>query len=250
MLLVNADDFGWKGEVTDRVLECYRQLRIHSASAMTFMGDSERAAELALEYTLPVGLHLNFTQEFTGVKVPLTLRDRHQRIASYLKIWKGNQFLFNPCLWKDFDYEFKSQWNEFCRLYGREPDRIDGHHHMHLCMNMLASARVPKGIKVRRNFTFRPGEKDAINRLYRFLVDSWLDSRFVCTDFLSSIRPIELERLRRLVLLSKSADVELMVHPGVDEEYAYLLSPQWGRLTVEAKFVEGENAEKKMGWAR
>lgn len=230
MLLVNADDFGWKKEITDRVLECHRQRRIHSASAMVFMEDSDRAAELAVENSLPIGLHLNFTQDFTGEKVPIRLGDRHQHIASYLKTWKGNQFLFNPLLVKDFDYAFKSQWDEFCRIYGREPDRIDGHHHMHLCMNMLASGRLPKGIRVRRNFTFGPGEKDAINRLYRHLADSWLKSRFKCTDFFFSISPTCLERLGRIIEFSKSAEVELMVHPGVEMEYSYLLGPEWSTL--------------------
>jgi len=31
---------------------------------MVFMEDSERAADLAKEYSMEVGLHLNFTQEF------------------------------------------------------------------------------------------------------------------------------------------------------------------------------------------
>jgi predicted glycoside hydrolase/deacetylase ChbG (UPF0249 family) len=230
MLFINADDWGWTREVTDRILNCYRQGRIHSASGMTFMQDSERAAVLARKNNLSVGLHLNLTLDFTGKVVPPNLRDQHRSVARYLNSRKLNQVLYNPFLYKAFDYIYKAQWEEFVRLYGEQPTRLDGHHHMHLCMNMLFLNKYPKGLKVRRNFTFSPGEKGSINRLYRYLVDRWLTSRFQCTDLFLSLKPIGPERIKRIILLSKSVDVELMVHPGVDEDYNYLLSEDWLRL--------------------
>ncbi|MEN6321069.1 MAG: ChbG/HpnK family deacetylase [Syntrophaceae bacterium] len=234
MLIVNADDLGCTKEITDRILICYNRKRIHSASAMTFMIDSERAANLAREIRLPVGLHLNLTQDFTGESVPANARDQHRLVAKYLKARKVNQVLYNPLLRSAFDYTFQAQWNEFYRLYGEESSRIDGHHHMHLCMNMLLSGRLPKGIKIRRNFTFRPGEKDPINRLYRYLVDRWLKSNFLCTDFFFSMAPIDIERLKQIVMISKSTEVELMVHPGLETEYSFLLSSEWSSLISES----------------
>jgi len=230
MLIVNADDFGWDKETTDRILTCYRQGRLHSASAMTFMIDSERAADLAIENQLPTGLHINFDQDLTTRTTPAKFREHHRDVSDYLKARKWHQVLYNPFLRNSFDYVFQAQWDEFCRLYGEAPQRLDGHHHMHLCMNMLFSGKLPEGIRIRRNFTFYLGEKDHINRLYRHLVDRWLRSRFICTDSFFSMKPIEPERIRRIVLLSKSADVELMVHPGEDKEYQYLLSEDWLRL--------------------
>jgi chitin disaccharide deacetylase len=227
MLQVNADDLGRTEEITDRILDCYRQGRIHSASAMTFMKDSERAAELSRKVALPVGLHLNLTQGFTGDSVPKILKEHHRKVASYLTAWKFNQILFNPFLHKAFVYVFQAQWDEFCRIYGKEPDQLDGHHHMHLCSNMMISGRLPKGIRIRRNFTFSPGEKDPVNRLYRYLVDLWLKSRFTCLDSFFSLEPIDRERLQRIVNMSNFSNVELMVHPGVGKEYSFLLSPEW-----------------------
>lgn len=230
MLYVNTDDLGWNEEITDRILDCYHQGRIGSASAMTFMKDSERAAELAQECGLPVGLHLNLTRAFTGESITIKLREKHRSIAAYLNALKINQVLYNPFLHRSFDYVFQAQWEEFIRLYGEQPTRLDGHHHMHLCMNMLFLNKYPKGMKVRRNFTFTSGEKGPINRLYRSLVDRWLTSRFQCKDYFFSLKPIEPERIKRIVLLSKSEDAELMVHPGVDKEYHYLLSEDWLNL--------------------
>jgi hypothetical protein len=101
-------------------------------------------------------------------------------------------------------------------------------------MNLLVSGRLPRGMRIRRNFTFGPGEKDRLNRLYRFLVDRWLVSRWESTDHFFSIEPIDQERLRRIVSLSRWNEVELMVHPGVNAQYEYLLSPDW------AAFITGQ----------
>ncbi|HET6489004.1 MAG TPA: ChbG/HpnK family deacetylase, partial [Syntrophales bacterium] len=66
MLIVNADDWGRNRVATDRSLELHRNGRITAVSAMVFMEDSERAAELARMNGLDVGLHLNFTTPFNG----------------------------------------------------------------------------------------------------------------------------------------------------------------------------------------
>ena len=233
MLTINADDLGRTKEITDRIMNCHEKMKIHAASAMTFMEDSERAFELAKERYLAVGLHLNLTQPLTGGRVPNKLLDQHKLVADYLNKRKVNQILYNPMLRNAFDYVFQFQWDEFSRLYGEAAQRLDGHEHMHLCMNMLLSGKLPEGIRIRRNFTFYPGEKNPVNRLYRHLMDRWLTSRFLCTDSFFSMKPIDPEKLQRLVLLSKSSDVEIMVHPGLENEYLFLLSPEWAGLLLQ-----------------
>jgi len=239
MLLVNVDDFGWNKKITDKILTCFVEKRIHFASAMTFMADSERAAELAHETHLPVGLHLNLDEELTGLQAPEKLREHHQNTAAYLKARKWNQVLYNPLLRNSFDYVFQAQWDEFCRLYGATPKRLDGHRHMHLCMNILLSGKIPKGICVRRNFTFYSGEKNPINRLYRYLVDRWLQLHFICTDSFFCMTPLNRgkplrEKLQRPLLLSKSTNVEILFHPGIENEYSFLLSPEWLEIISHA----------------
>ncbi len=49
---------------------------------------------------------------------------------------------------------FAAQFEEFTRLYGRVPSRLDGHQHMHLCTNMLVDGLYPAGARVRRNLSF------------------------------------------------------------------------------------------------
>lgn len=230
MLIINADDWGRSEEITGRILECHLRGRIHSASAMTFMRDSERAASIALQQRLPTGLHLNLSQEFTGENVPETLRAQHLRIAGYLNRRKYNQVLYNPLVRNALLYAFRAQWDEYTRLYGEQPGRLDGHHHMHLCLNALVSLKLPRGMRIRRNFSFSRGEKGPVNRLYRYLVDRRLRSRYSCTDYFFSLEPIRAERLERIRAIARCSDVELMVHPGVGEEYEFLLGPEWERM--------------------
>ena len=46
---------------------------------MVYMNDSRRAAELVRASGLPVGLHLNLTQEFEDEAAPSSVRERQAR---------------------------------------------------------------------------------------------------------------------------------------------------------------------------
>ena len=229
MLIINADDWGRSVAETDAALGCYKEGRITSASAMVFMQDSARAAELAKENDLDIGLHLNFTDKFTASQCPRTLGNYHSKIVRFLRGNKYSQFLYNPFLRRDFAYSYEAQFGEFTRLYRKPPSHIDGHHHMHLCANLLLSNTIPAGAKLRRNFSFWPGEKSMLNRTYRWLVDRWLARRYCLADYFFDLTQcIEEKKLDRVASLAKSSNVELMTHPIVNKEEAYLMSDGFG----------------------
>lgn len=231
MLIINADDWGRSLAETDAALECHKAGRITSVSAMVFMGDSERAAELAKENKLDVGLHLNFTDRFTANQYPSILANHHEKIIAFLRRNKYSQLLYNPFLRKEFAYSCKAQIDEFTSLYGTLPSHIDGHHHMHLCANMLLSKVIPRGIKMRRNFSFWPGEKGPLNRAYRAFVDRRLAGRYYIPDYLFDLSQcIEAKKLGRVTVLAKSSNVELMTHPVTHAEAEYLMSDEFREL--------------------
>jgi predicted glycoside hydrolase/deacetylase ChbG (UPF0249 family) len=223
MLIINADDFGRDTKATDRALACFRDTRISSTTAMVFMEDSDRAAALAAETRIPVGLHINFSEAFTGASAPDKLRTAHSRVSRFLRSSKHTLILFNPLLSQHFRYCFETQLAEFRRLYGSEPTHLDGHQHLHLATNVLFSRILPVGTKVRRSFTFFAGEKDPINRAYRRMVDRSLARRHTITDhFFSIAHYLDPLRLERVIDLSKRNKVELMTHPALDNEFAFL----------------------------
>ena len=228
MLIINADDWGRSMEETDAALKCYKAGRITSVSAMVFTEDSDRAAELANEHNIEVGLHLNLTEKFTARTAPPMLKRAQERIAHFLRSTKFSQLLYNPFLRKEIAYSYQAQAAEFQRLFGKSPSHVDGHHHMHLCGNMLWSAAIPAGTRMRRNFSFWPGEKGWMNRTYRGVVDHWLLRKYKLTDYFFDLsQSMQEKKLERVMALAKSNTVELMTHPIVHTESEYLMSNQF-----------------------
>jgi len=228
MLIINADDYGRSAEETDAALRCYTAGRITSVSAMVFMADSERAADLATTNKLEVGLHVNFSEPFTDVRCPERLRDCHNRIVRFLRRHKYAQIIYNPSLRKEFAYSYSVQMEEFLRSFGESPSHIDGHHHMHLCANLLLTNLIPAGMRIRRNFSFWPGEKNWFNRAYGSLVDLWLGRRYQLTDYFFDLtQSIREKKIDRVMALAQPSQVELMTHPVLELESDYLMSDQF-----------------------
>src|SRR4029077_20309336 len=98
MLIVNADDLGRCTIATDRIMACTAANRIDAASAMVFMEDSRRAATLATACGLDVGLHINFSESFSGPTIPPSLRRNHERIRRFLRANKYALVIYNPFL--------------------------------------------------------------------------------------------------------------------------------------------------------
>ena len=153
MLIINSDDWGGWREATDCALTCFQSGRITSVSAMVFMEDSARAAQLAIDGGVDVGLHANFTQSFSGDSVPSDLVQAQERVRRFLTGNRYAQVVYHPALRRDFRLVYQTQENEFRRLYRREPSHVDGHRHMHLCSNMLVAGVIPRGQRVRRSFS-------------------------------------------------------------------------------------------------
>jgi chitin disaccharide deacetylase len=225
MIIINADDWGRSAGETDAALACYRARRITSVTAMMFMKDSERAAALAHQHNVDAGLHLNLSEKYNGPLPSAAATEAQARLVRFMARGKFAVLLYHPGLRMEFRNVFQTQLDEFMRLYGRPPSHIDGHQHKHLCTNILLDGILPAGQKVRRNFSFGPGEKGWINRCYRRLVDSSLARRHRITDhFFSLGQCLAAKRLERVFDLAITADVELMTHPVRPEEYAWLMS--------------------------
>lgn len=228
MLIINADDFGKSMETTNNIVMCFGEKRITSSSAMVFMQDSERAASLDFENSFEVGLHLNFDEQFTGDVPALRVKEYLTQTAAFLTGSKLRQVMYNPMLQRQFEYLYNVQYEEFIRLYRRPPSHINGHHHRHLCSNVLFGRIIPDGSRVRRSFTFMKGERSFGNRLYRRAVDTVLKRRYITTDMFFAASPaVEPNYLMQKVELAKNHNVELMVHLSSQREVEYLMRQEF-----------------------
>lgn len=241
-LIINADDWGRSLETTDRTLECILENAVSSVSAMVFMEDSERAAQIALERQIDAGLHLNFTAPFSAVNCPDQLRKHQERIGRYLLCSRFSQSLFRPGLAKSFDYVVSAQIDEFLRLFGSLPTRVDGHHHMHLCANVILGRLLPRNAIVRRNFSFERSEKGSANYIYRRVVDGILARKHRLTDFFFSLYPLNPpERLQQIFRMAQRFVIEVETHPVNPEEWRFLaggeIFRQLGDCTISRGFA-------------
>jgi predicted glycoside hydrolase/deacetylase ChbG (UPF0249 family) len=230
VLILNADDWGRDHKNTQCIFECIQVGTVSSTSAMVFMEDSERAAGLARENEIDAGLHLNLTTPFTTKNCPAAVADRQRKLVSFLTRFSMAQAFFHPGLVSEFEYVVKAQLEEFERLYQAAPKRIDGHHHMHLCTNVVYQELLPAGTVVRRNFSFRRGEKSFVNRMYRNVLDRRMAKRHKMVDYLFLLPPFEPgERLERIRSLSRDFTVEVETHPINSDEYAFLTKGEANR---------------------
>lgn len=231
---MNADDLGLGQAETDAILDCFERGAITSATALVWMPDSVRAAELARGAGIPVGLHLNLIEPFAGPDVPAGIAETQLRVVRRLRSRRASTQLYHPTWARDFEQCIADQLARFEELYGRAPTHVDGHQHMHLALNALFSRALRPVGKCRRPVNRTALESPWRKRVARALIDPLVRVRFATTDRCVSIRPLHpalggsgiTEELRQAELGS----LELLVHPGYDDERAVLGSPDWGVL--------------------
>ncbi len=234
-LIVNADDWGRDQETTRTQLECVQRGAVSSVSAMVFMEDSERAAGLAREHGVDTGLHLNFTSAFSAANAPARLQEHQRSVANYLTRNPFNRGIFNPWLARSFQYVVSAQIEEYARLYGAAPERLDGHHHMHLSANVLLGGLLPPGTIVRRHFSHEAREKALRHRVFRRFTDARLKGRYRLADFFFSLIPLEpAERLQHIFSLAAHSSVEVETHPVNPEEFRFLTGGELFRLAGDS----------------
>jgi hypothetical protein len=246
--MINADDWGKDQETTQRIFECIQHGTVSSTSAMVFMEDSDRAAAMALEASVDAGLHLNFTTPFSAWNCPRHLLERQRELTAYLRGRRLARFFFHPGLARSFEYVVKAQVEEFHRLYGVEPRRVDGHHHMHLCANVLLGGLLPAGTLARRTFSRRKQAEGWVRSAYRQVTDRILARRHSLTDFFFHLTPLEpADHLERVFGLARRFAVEVETHPINAEEYRFLTGPDIFRrlqgVAIAAAFLPAARAQ-------
>jgi predicted glycoside hydrolase/deacetylase ChbG (UPF0249 family) len=237
VLIVNADDWGRDRQTTSAIRDCAVRGAVTAVSGMVFMEDSERAAAIARELRIDTALHVNLTLPFSADGCPGTLVEHQRKLMTYLRAHRLARIVYHPGLVRSFEYVVAAQFDEFRRLYGADPERVDGHHHMHLCANVQVQRLLPPGTLVRRNFSFQPGEKSVWNRMYRRMADGRLSRRHRLVDYLFSLAPLDEPpgRLQQIFALARDFVVEVETHPVNCEEYEFLTGGEIFRQTRDVR---------------
>lgn len=119
-LIINADDFAQSAAVDGAIIDLAERKAINATSALVLSPRWEKSANTLLGLPIQVGLHLDLTSEFTqpfNCYYPLS----KLIYAAYFR--QLNQ--------QRLEQMIDLQWDRFTACYGRSPDFIDGHQHVH-----------------------------------------------------------------------------------------------------------------------
>jgi len=238
LLIVNADDLGLDVSTTDSILRCFRAGRVSSASALVWMSDSRRAANLARDANLPIRLHLNLTEPFTDPSVPADVKDRQAGMARHFARRPSAYWICNPLRQSMIEACIRDQMHEFQRLYGRPPRDLDGHQHVHTCLNVLLARSLGDVEAMRATFNLPPDDEVTTRRAVRSLINRVVRLRFDSTQWFTYLRKggscRSFQDLAGIIDRARTASVELMTHPGVEDECEVLMSSQWFEAIASA----------------
>jgi chitin disaccharide deacetylase len=234
LLIVNADDFGLDRRSTDAIVDRFHAGAITSTTALVWMSDSERAAELATRAGLPVGLHLNLIEPYSGADVPGAIAATQRRVVGRMRSGGTRALLYDPRWSHEFERCITDQLLRFQELYGRSPTHIDGHRHMHLALNALFARALAPIARCRRAVNRTAAESPAYKQLARTALSQLVRLRFFTTNWCYSLGPLHPALggagIEEKLALADRTSLELIVHPGYQDELEVLRTTEWQEL--------------------
>jgi predicted glycoside hydrolase/deacetylase ChbG (UPF0249 family) len=131
-IILCADDYGISPAVSGAIRDLLARRRINATSVMMAapgMNAAEAAALTAAATGAAVGLHLTLTAPFKPLS-PAYAPLRHDAFLSLpAMLQRAHLRLLKPEL---IASEIAHQFAAFTAAFGRPPDFVDGHHHVHL----------------------------------------------------------------------------------------------------------------------
>ena len=126
-VILCADDFGLSPGVSSGILTLLEDRRLSATSCMVNFHEDEHFAELRTLTDVDIGLHFTMTN----------CRPLSQSALQLFGEWfPGPGVMFREALCNRISphviqAELEAQYSVLCKRIGREPDFLDGHHHVH-----------------------------------------------------------------------------------------------------------------------
>ena len=132
-IVICADDYGISPAVSAGIRDLIAKKRINATSAMTasphFNRDEAAALRDAAATHAGIGLHVTLTAPFA----PLSQNFEPTRDGAFLSLavvlGRAHLRTLRPTRLRD---EIACQFQAFATAFGRPPDFVDGHHHVHI----------------------------------------------------------------------------------------------------------------------
>ncbi len=140
-LIINADDLGANTQRTHGIFQCFEFGIVTSATLLPNAVDSDRAGKQVREKKLPIGLHLNLTEEYPRSKRG-DIESLIEGNGMFLSDLRMRTALESGQVQKEhLEREIRAQIEWFFDTVGA-PTHVDSHHHIHT-HPIVASALIP-----------------------------------------------------------------------------------------------------------
>jgi predicted glycoside hydrolase/deacetylase ChbG (UPF0249 family) len=161
-LVLCADDYGLSDAVSDGILDLARLGRISATSVMTTMPALEGRADALAAERIAVGLHVTLTEGRPLGPMPGFAPAGH--LPALKRVLRLS--LMGRLPLDEISAEIGRQFDRFGALFGRAPDFVDGHQHVHVLPGieqalLAALARV--------DFDAPPWLRDPSDRMFAIL---------------------------------------------------------------------------------
>jgi hypothetical protein len=264
-ILICADDFGHSRETSHVILDLLNHGKINATSCLVESGAwvrlGGRLRQIAqAKPAIAVGLHLNLTERFaqhaSGSLSPPNRLQLARLLMLPIRVRHNDLYM-----------RLASQWDLFVCYFGRAPDFVDGHQHVHLApaargplMRLLAEKRFSGWIRQCRTSSTRAGPKQMLlNRLSRQFQRKALEYGFAFNAGFGGLRCFgeaeDIATIWHTDLAAMPEDGVLMVHPGADVnerapdpigrfrvQEAHLLAGQWMQEILDARGLSLEGS--------
>lgn len=233
-IIVNADDFGADSRTNARIIECFERGLISTASVMVTMpGYDEVVSWYSSRQQKPkLGIHLDLDE---GIAVSSSFSTTY---GSSKLFYRGNFLVTGTTYLGIISRELDAQINKFVAS-GMPLNHIDSHHHLH---NHFRIARVVVSLARKYGVARLRAAGNMCypnvphKRVYRFLINQYFRWKYPRTDapYFTHLDRFFVTR----PVIPKSA-VELMTHPGYDEDYEFLLSEPYAEFLQSYELYVG-----------
>lgn len=238
-VIINADGLGLNAWNNDRIFEAFDNGWISSASIMPNMPWFDEAAKLVHERGLVdrIGLHVTL-----DAGVPLTDKLKVFFPDGQLQVPR-RYFLGDTELVDAIGHEIDAQIRR-ARGAALPLSHADSHHHLHTHWSVL-SQMLPAcldndihSVRLAGNILYPSSMQ---KRVYRNVVNR----KIRAAGFITTQKFTHLDRfLAVMPTLDDSMVIELMVHPGLEDEYCQFKSDNFARLLDSADLISYTQYQK------
>jgi len=226
-LIISADDFGVSKKANETILELARQKKINRLSIMIGGKISQKEAEELLKLGIKLDIHLHLLSADFFIT--------REKEASKNVFWRMVFFIKNIVIGKYSSKKVQAIWKkqieEFYALFGKYPDGINSHEHLHFFPTFFKAAlNLKKEFKIsylrfgKKRYKLKFIPVAFILDFLRGLDLKIYSNKFKTSNYVVSFDWIEkpTEFFKNLSKNKKNEKIELIFHPERNEEYKFL----------------------------